>query len=99
MQNFEVDPFGTGRVLVVGVHGTWMSSNKGGDWIKIAPALTGEPNSATTVAFSLDPAKIYMAFGNGQIYRTVNGGGNGKANNWTDISQATNWGGTIISVA
>ena len=99
MQNFEVDPFGTEHVLISGLHGTWLSKNAGGSWTKIAPALTGEPNSIAAMAFSKDPNTIYLAFGNGQIFRTTNAGGDGAAGNWGDISGGTTWGGTIAALA
>jgi hypothetical protein len=99
MQYFVVDPFGTSRVMVAGLHGTWLSGDYGGSWLKIAPALTGEPNSVTSVAFSPDPGTIYLAFGDGSVYLTGNAGGDGSAGNWSTISGATSWGGTIVSIA
>jgi photosystem II stability/assembly factor-like uncharacterized protein len=99
MQNFEVDPFGTGRVLVAGLYGTWLSTDSGAHWTRIAPALTGEPNAVRAMAFSKNPNIIFLAFGNGQIFRTTNTGGDGSSANWTDISAGTQWGGTIVALA
>lgn len=99
MQNYDVDPFGTGRVIIAGVHGTWVSSNKGGNWKKIAPGLTGDPNTVTAMAFSSDPAKIYLGFNDGRIFRTTNGGGDGTAGNWTEITGGKNLGGMVVTMA
>jgi hypothetical protein len=96
MQNFEVDPFGTTAVMVVGLHGTWSSLNEGASWHQIAPALTGEPNSVTAMAFSSDPEKSYLAFSNGSIFVTRNGRGN--VADWSEISKGTTWGGTIVAM-
>jgi hypothetical protein len=99
MQNFEVDPYGTGRILIAGLHGTWLSKDKGGSWKQIAPALTGEPNSIAAMAFSTATVKLYLAFGNGQVFRTTNEGTNGTAGDWSDISGGTAWGGMIVALA
>jgi hypothetical protein len=99
MQNFEVDPFGTGRVIVAGLHGTWLSKDAGGTWAKIAPALTGEPNSVAAMTFSKDEKTIYLAFNDGRIFRTRNEGTNGAASDWVDISRSTKWGGMIVALA
>lgn len=99
MQNYEIDPFGTGRILIAGVHGTWISSDKGANWKKIAPGLVGDPNTVTVMAFSPDPAKIYLGFNDGRIFHTINGGGDGTAANWTEITGGKNLGGMVVTMA
>jgi photosystem II stability/assembly factor-like uncharacterized protein len=99
MLTYEVDPYGTGRILMVGLHGTWLSSDTGTTWKKIAPALTGEPNGVTAMAFSPISNTIYLAFDNGKIFRTVNEGKNGVAADWTEISAGTAFGGKAVALA
>ncbi len=99
MQNYEVDPFGTGRVLIAGSYGTWLSKDNGENWTMIAPTLTGKKDAITAMAFSKDSDKIYVAFDDGQIFRTTNEGRNGIATDWTDVSGANAWGGKIIALA
>jgi photosystem II stability/assembly factor-like uncharacterized protein len=99
MQNYEIDPFGTGRILIAGVNGTWLSANKGGNWKKIAPALTGDPNAVRVLTFSPDPTKLYLGFNDGSIFRTTNGGGDGTAGNWAEIRGGQNLGGMVVTMA
>jgi hypothetical protein len=99
MQNYEIDPFGTGRILIAGVHGTWISSNKGGTWKKIAPSLAGDPNTVSVMAFSTEAAKIYLGFNDGRIFQTINGGGDGTAGNWTEITGGSGLGGMVVAMA
>ncbi len=99
MQNFEVDSFGSGRVIIAGLHGTWLSKDCGASWGKIAPALTGEPNSVIAMCFSIDPNTIHIAFGNGQLFRTTNEGSRGSVADWVDIAAGTDWGGEIVALA
>lgn len=99
MQNYEIDSFGSGRILMAGIHATWISSDKGGSWRRIAPGLAGDPNTVSAMAFSPDPAKIYLGFNDGRIFRTTNGGGNGSAANWTEITGGKNLGGMVAAMA
>ena len=98
MQLFEVDPFAADRVLVAGLRGVWLSTDAGDNWRMIAPALAGMPNAVAAMAFSNQAQTIHVAFGNGQLFRTTNGGAAGSVTDWTDISSGTNWGGMIVAI-
>lgn len=95
---FEVDPFGTDRVAVVGLQAIFQSMDNGSSWQVLSPFLAGANNSVSAVAYTNNPNVIYVAYANGTVYQTTNGGGDGSASNWAQITAGINFGGTITTV-
>jgi len=89
---FATHPTDPGRV-VIGLDRVYERPSRSAAWRAVSPQLEGD-KLVTALAYGRVAGTIIAAYGNGHVWRTTDGGGDGEdPSHWVRIDQGTVWGG------